>query len=89
MLACAGADSGGFGFVLLDDPSQSLSSGHKENLVKVLDRVAGSRKVVLATMDRELREDLAGGLTKPNAEYRFAPWTPGRGVTVRRTEGES
>src|SRR5262249_24314495 len=86
-LACASADGGGFGFVLLDDPSQSLGAGHKTNLVKVLDRVAATRKVILATMDREFCEGLAGGLTRARAEYRFAPWTTGQGAAARRTEG--
>lgn len=83
-LASAGADSGPLGFVLLDDPSQSLGSEYKKHLVEVLDQVAAGKQVVLATMDQELVDYLGAGLTRPRADYRFDRWTPQSGTRVRR-----
>ncbi len=84
-LASSSADTGTFGFVILDDPSQSLGTKHKEQLVKVLDKVAESKKIVLATMDREFRDCLADGLTKTKTEYQFKSWTPMNGADAQRT----
>jgi DNA repair exonuclease SbcCD ATPase subunit len=82
-LASSSADAARFGFVMLDDPSQSLGSAHKEQLVKVLDRVARWKRVILATMDGEFRDLLRGRLTKEKQEYLFDEWTPEKGVRKR------
>jgi DNA repair exonuclease SbcCD ATPase subunit len=83
-LATSAGEAAPFGFLMLDDPSQSLGTEHKECFVQVLDEVAGSRRVLLATMDRELRDCLAEGLTKAKAEYVFDAWTPEDGVLAER-----
>src|SRR5262249_44133758 len=63
-LAAAGTQTGNFGFILMDDPSQSLDAEHKKQLVQVLNDIAGRKTLVLATMDREFHEALRAGLTK-------------------------
>ena len=81
-LATASTDNGGLGFVMLDDPSQSLGSQHKKQLVQVLQDVAGRKQVLLATMDGELRTLLAEHLGKAKTEYAFGPWAPETGSSV-------
>jgi wobble nucleotide-excising tRNase len=83
-LACSAEGAGSFGFVMLDDPSQSLGSEHKEQLVAVLNEVAASKKLLLATMDREFRDCWCEGLSKAKAEYLFEGWTPEDGPTISR-----
>jgi DNA repair exonuclease SbcCD ATPase subunit len=85
-LAAASGQGAPFGIVMLDDPSQSLGTEHKEKLVKVLDEIAASRRVVVATMDREFLKGLKGSLTKAKAEYEFAEWTPEAGALAMRRE---
>jgi wobble nucleotide-excising tRNase len=84
-LASAGVDSA-LGFVMLDDPSQSLGSEHKKRLVEVLDDVARRKRLLLATMDHEFRALLVGQLTKGKTEYDFGAWLPETGPAVRRGE---
>jgi ABC-type cobalamin transport system ATPase subunit len=81
-LAASNKDSGTFGFVLMDDPSQSLDSEHKKQLVRVLNEVASQKRLVLSTMDREFRDCLAAELTKAKTEYVFEAWTPEKGPTI-------
>jgi hypothetical protein len=83
-LACAADGATAFGFVMLDDPSQSLGSEHKEQLVAVLNEVSRSKRILLATMDREFRDRWREGLTKAKAEYLFEGWTPEDGPSIRR-----
>jgi DNA repair exonuclease SbcCD ATPase subunit len=83
-LAASTNDSGTFGFVLMDDPSQSLDSEHKKQLVQVLNEVAGRKQLVISTMDRELRDCLVAELTKTKTEYVFEAWTPDEGPTITR-----
>jgi hypothetical protein len=72
------------GFVMLDDPSQSMGAEHKRNLAGVLNEVCQTRQLLLATMDAEFRGCLEKGLTKAKTEYVFQGWTPDEGPRVRR-----
>jgi DNA repair exonuclease SbcCD ATPase subunit len=84
-LAASAKESGTFGFVLMDDPSQSLDSEHKNRLVQVLNEVVASQKqLVISTMDQEFRDCLAAHLTKTKTEYVFESWTPQEGPTITR-----
>jgi len=85
-LATASGPGAPFGFVMLDDPSQSLGTEHKEKLVDVLDEVAACRQVIVATMDREFHDCLEGKLTKAKAKYVFGEWTPEGGAAAERRE---
>jgi DNA repair exonuclease SbcCD ATPase subunit len=82
-LASAGADQAPFGFIMLDDPSQSLATEHKRQLVKILDGIAGRKQVIVATMDKEFRDLLISGLTKEKQEYVFGAWSPQAGPSIR------
>ena len=71
------------GFVMLDDPSQSLGSGHKEKLIEVLDEVLKDRMVVLSSMDKELEDLVFSKITGAKTKYVFSDWTSEAGPTVR------
>jgi DNA repair exonuclease SbcCD ATPase subunit len=83
-LASAAGQTAPFGFVMLDDPSQSLGAEHKGNLATVLDEVCKTRQLLLATMDAEFRACLDKRLTKAKTEYIFEGWTPSAGPRVLR-----
>jgi DNA repair protein SbcC/Rad50 len=81
-LASTGKENGTFGFLMLDDPSQSLGSEHKRQLARLLDRVARHKKLILATMDTEFHDCLCESLTRARKEYRFGKWTPEEGPAI-------
>jgi DNA repair exonuclease SbcCD ATPase subunit len=63
----------GFGFVMLDDPSQSLDHEHKEALVDILSEISSERQVVVATQDTELVSLIE--LKLPTCmKYHFVNW---------------
>ena len=71
------------GFVLMDDPSQSLGTDQKHRLVEVVEEVCDSgRRVVLATMDAELQEFLRSSLGKAKTIYQIHSWSPQSGPSV-------
>jgi len=71
------------GFVLLDDPSQSLGTDQKRRLVEVVEEVCDSgRRVVLASMDAELQGFLRSSLGKAKTVYQIHGWTPESGPRV-------
>jgi hypothetical protein len=82
-LACAGADCNPFGFVILDDFSQSLGTQHKKRLAVVLNNVLATKRLLLSTMDAEMRELLDANLTKQKKTYVFGEWTPDGGPTIQ------
>lgn len=83
-LAASTKDSATFGFVLMDDPSQSLDSEHKRQLVQVLNEVVSQKQLVVSTMDQEFRDYLTTELTKTKTEYVFESWTPQDGPMIAR-----
>ena len=83
-LACSGGDAGPFSFVMLDDPSQSLGSQHKRRLVEVLNEVLEQKRMILSTMDTDLRDVLLSELTKTKTSYTFSDWTPAGGPQVQK-----
>lgn len=73
-----------FGFIILDDPSQSLGAEHKEKLVEVLNEVLDERIVILSSADRELQDLVLSKITKAKTKYVFSDWTPERGPEVNK-----
>jgi len=73
-----------FGFIMLDDPSQSLGAEHKEKLVEVLNEVLDERIVILSSADRELQDLVLSKITKAKTKYVFSDWTPERGPEVKK-----
>jgi len=83
-MACSKGTNQPFRFVILDDPSQSLGSNHKEKLVEVLEEVLKERMVILSSMDKELQDLILSKITKAKTRYIFSDWTPERGPEVRK-----
>jgi len=73
------------GFVLMDDPSQSLGTEQKKRLVEVLDEVCrGGRCIVVATMDTELQGFLDTSLTRAKTTYQISGWHPESGPRISK-----
>ena len=72
------------GFIMLDDPSQSLGSSHKEKLVEVLNEVLNDRMVILSSMDKELQDLALSKIAKAKTKYIFTNWTPKLGPEIKR-----
>ncbi|MQY55633.1 MAG: AAA family ATPase [Dehalococcoidia bacterium] len=70
------------GFIMMDDPSQSLGTTQKKRLVEVMDEVCEDRNLIVSTMDSELQEFLQSGLTKAKTIYEFSNWDPKTGPNV-------
>lgn len=84
-LATSAVDARGFSFIMLDDPSQSLGTQHKQRLVDVLNEVSGKKDaVVISTMDAELSELLRSRITKAKATYRFIQWDAANGPAFEK-----
>ena len=74
-----------FAFLMLDDPTQSLGSEMKQQFVRVLEDVANSRQLIIATLDPEFKELLINNVTKSKVVYNFLDWTKEGGPVVSKT----
>lgn len=81
-LSRSAADAGRLGFVMLDDPSQSLGSAHKRRLVELLNDVVQEKTVIISTMDRELEDMLRRLIVPLKQVLRFSDWSPARGPLI-------
>lgn len=72
----------GVDFILLDDPSQSMAEGHKENLVAILNEISEKKMVIVATMDQEFMEKLKNNITKTKQIFMFDNWSPTTGPNI-------
>lgn len=75
-LAVAPSVSHKLGFLILDDPSQSLDELHCRQLVKIVSRVADSRQLLMATIDEKLCSQFQKEATKKKRAYQFSGWSP-------------
>ena len=50
--------------VILDDPVQSMDSMHKEALATIMDKLATEKQAIIATQDKEFKEQLVRHLLK-------------------------
>lgn len=71
-----------FEFIMLDDPSQSLSSNEKKNFVEVLNSITEKKQIIVSTMDNELYEYLKN-LQKQKKIYKFENWDSKNGPLVK------
>lgn len=70
------------GFLMLDDPSQSLDLEQKKRLSKILDEVAKQRQVLLSTMDGELYQNVKKEITSKKKVYELGKWDPLKGPSI-------
>ena len=82
-LAAAPETSHLLGFVILDDPSQSLDSTSKRNLCQVLEAICDSRQLLISTMDEELQNEILK-IGKAKSYYVFTGWNPTTGPQIER-----
>jgi len=61
------------GFLILDDPSQSLDREHKEALIGILNEISGEKQLIMATQDEELLK-LVQSASVPVETFEFASW---------------
>ena len=85
-MALEGAEDMPFDFIIMDDPSQSLGSHHKGNLVDILNEVLKSKKVIVSTMDAELQDLLSRKITKIKTCYSFEDWSDTTGPVIKKEE---
>jgi DNA repair exonuclease SbcCD ATPase subunit len=84
-LALAGTLTHNLGFVVLDDPSQSLDADHKAALAHLLKEIVPAVQLVVGTQDVELHEFLTKEFSPEcSSTYRLA-WTPRSGTEIRPT----
>jgi DNA repair exonuclease SbcCD ATPase subunit len=62
------------GFLMLDDPSQSLDESHKESLAKILSELSDKKQIVVATQDDDLL-DLIRSFQPDTAAIEFRSWS--------------
>ncbi len=76
-LSLAKISTSSVGFIMLDDPSQSLDLEHSKGLSKILAEVSDERQIILATQDEILFNDLNREFrTHDNiVDIRLRPWT--------------
>ena len=84
-LAEATGETQPFAFVMLDDPTQSLGSETKRQLVSVLEDVGAQRKLIISTPDTEFKELLMANITRRKVMYNFVDWTEQAGPKIVRT----
>lgn len=75
-LSKTSGDSHPLGFVLMDDPSQSLDPQQKNRLVGILNELSDIKNITVSTMDPELQQFLKDGITKVKTIYKFSDWAP-------------
>jgi len=68
-------------FIIMDDPSQSLSEKQKKRFVEVLEEVSQSKNLLISTMDTELQNFLER-LALKKTIYEFSKWTPDSGPSI-------
>jgi DNA repair exonuclease SbcCD ATPase subunit len=81
-LAVAPSTDHKLGFLILDDPNQSLDEAHTQRLVEVLSEISKSRQLLLSTIDEELSGELQRKAPKKKVVYRFTEWNPRRGPRI-------
>lgn len=70
------------GFIILDDPSQSLDTEHKEALTRVLDELDPALQFVIATQDVEFGNMLAARWPGDASAQYSLRWSPATGTQL-------
>jgi chromosome segregation ATPase len=74
------------GFVILDDPSQSLDSVHEVNLLRIINTLPEDRQVWISTSEGHLAGLARTGITRKKKCYKFEPWSDTTGACPREDE---
>jgi DNA repair exonuclease SbcCD ATPase subunit len=63
------------GFIILDDPSQSLDDTHIENLVSILNSIPYDKQVLISTSESDLKDLILSKIIKKKKRYKFDQWS--------------
>ena len=80
-LADTAAGDGHLGFVLMDDPSQSLDKQEKTRLANALEAISAQKSVIVATMDAEFSQAIKD-TTRAKTVYRLEGWSAQNGPGI-------
>lgn len=83
-LAKTSEDSHPLGFILMDDPSQSLDSQQKARFIETLNELSKIKEIIVSTMDTELHSLLKNKITKMKNIYSFSNWEPKSGPVISK-----
>ena len=72
-------DSYPLGFILMDDPSQSLDSQQEERLIKVIDEISERKQIIISTMDKGFKQLSKENIKKKKKVITVSDWTPDNG----------
>lgn len=81
-LAKTSGDSHPLGFILMDDPSQSLDLQQKTRLVEIFNEISDIKNITVSTMDTELQQLLKDNITKVKTIYKLSDWIPDFGPKI-------
>jgi len=81
-LAKTSEDSNPLGFILMDDPSQSLDSQQKVRFIETINELSKIKDIIISTMDTELHKLLKSRMTKVKTTYKFSNWEPKAGPEI-------
>jgi len=63
------------GFLILDDPSQTLDTGHKTNLVDKFKRISKDTQLIISSQDSEFQKLLSNRISRRDISlYNFKGW---------------
>jgi len=82
-LALTASGNSPFGFLMFDDPSQSLGSTEKREFINILNEIAEQKDLVISTMDREFFDLIKEHLTRQKIIYKFEDWSQDGGPQVK------
>jgi len=74
-LAKTMGDSYPLGFILMDDPSQSLDSQQEERLIKVIDEISERKQIIISTMDKGFKQLSKENIKKKKKVITVSDWT--------------
>jgi len=73
------------GFVILDDPSQSMDTTHRENLVKLLNTLPGDKQLIISTSESDFAQTIVRSVTRKKKHYRFDSWSEETGAQPKES----
>lgn len=67
-------------FIILDDPSQSLDSIHKENLISILNSIPDDKQILISTSESDFTGLILRKIERKKKHFTFAPWSNTEGA---------
>jgi exonuclease SbcC len=74
------------GFLILDDPSQSMDKTHKDNLVALFNSLPEDKQTIVSTSESEFAQTILGSVMRKKKHYRFEPWSDDKGAQPKEAQ---